>query len=833
MLGTTSKLLTESITERVTHRTKDAVKQKIDRIHKSSRDRIAETTKSATNKLKSVRRNIHDTIEMTQNLSLGRKKNNSTVIIPEQTNTMNFSPDRPQTAPSNDELFSSISFNSPLNSKTNKCMNINLAESLYQIPKSNRSISSDTSAQNEVAAAAVAEELREPPTYEEAMKEAQRPHPTARNRKKNKVNSNVYENHELFAKATNDVETVKATNVDASDNNNDDLPCPNFPAPILTESIYGKLRASLQDTIDGNEASTSSQAEIRSKPRQNDSKNPETVKMADSNRATADSNEFASSEGHSKLESGLSEELNAKLKLQEENIPKADRSDSWSFYDAESDGYSSPEPIYENQQCSSKQLKGAISEPTYGVLYNTDSSDSMLTPVAIARRRRSHERNSCQYAKVNKNPEAKLQKNNLEKDILKEFDPLDRKILDKILTGKSNELILLEDILAAETYGNFAEFKNYEYNSSETSENEEIAGIPTPPERLDSLKEYDNEDSLDICQRTKTDEQNNLSGEQKNSIIIHQNSKLRSDSTENIFGEMSIESSSSKAQKTPETTGKTSNTRWFLGSSTKSDSKTKSKSEKKSSNSKKSNETPQNEQNDAVTDEKVMIPLTKTSSVKSIFSNVMHKVEGIKRKTSFRMNSTKNDVETVLEMIPRPCLTQRLIMHEGHLIRLPTGVVEDILKKLHARKAYIRDKKFQAYFDKDIKIPKENIPLETITTIQCVNNHKFSDNFVDIYCFEITTATPKNSENHLLNPNMVITTNNSGNTKTQRACHLYGVAKESERFIWMQKLLESLTDVFPPGFSCRFYRAGWCYSKVKIISCIKCNIYRTDEWGFN
>lgn len=247
---------------------------------------------------------------------------------------------------------------------------------------------------------------------------------------------------------------------------------------------------------------------------------------------------------------------------------------------------------------------------------------------------------------------------------------------------------------------------------------------------------------------------------------------------------------------------KTSQTRWFMGTSSKSESKSKSKKrEEKASNV-------------AGDDNKVMTPLSKTSSMKSMFSNVMNRVEGIKRKTSFRSQPAKNEVKTILEMIPRPCLTQRLILHEGHLIRLPSGVVEDILKELHSRKAYIRDKKFQAYFDKDLKTPKENIPLEWITTIQCVQNYKFSNNFLDIYCFEITTAIPKNTSNNLSNPNMVITTNNSGNTKSQRVCHLYGVAKESERFIWMQKLLESLTDVFPPGFSCHFYRAGWCYSKV-------------------
>jgi len=91
---------------------------------------------------------------------------------------------------------------------------------------------------------------------------------------------------------------------------------------------------------------------------------------------------------------------------------------------------------------------------------------------------------------------------------------------------------------------------------------------------------------------------------------------------------------------------------------------------------------------------------------------------------------------------------------------------------------------------------------------------------VDIHCFEITTAVPKNSQSSqsLSNPNMVMTNNNCGNTKTQRVCHVYGVAKKLERNIWMQKLIESLTDVFPTNFTSEFTRAGWCYLKNSISS---------------
>lgn len=809
MLGTTSKLLSESITERVTTRTRDA-KDKIDRIHKSSRDRIAETTKSAKNKMRSVRKNIHDTIEMTQNLSIGRKKTNSMTKSDNKSNVAAFDLDRPQTVPPNDELFSSISFHSPLNSKTNKCMNINSAESSYEIPKSLRSLSSDSSAFSEQPGIS----SNPPPTYDEVVIEKNleeklnpRPNPVARNRRRGKTDSNTYENHEIRVSSANENSKRGGSkmHVQSSDSSENEggasLPCPNFPAPIFTDGIYGKIRAKPETELNsGTPPPTPARSKRRKDYERIDLKNDNEI--VNSNRATAGSGELKLEDKYSKLiGDDFSEELTNELREIEAKMSKGDRSESWSYYDVDSDRsdeLSSPEPIYENEQNIRKPVVDEESVPIYGVIYNPeDSPESTLLTPEIARKRRSPERSSGGYAKVNKIPDVKLRTDEIPTDILKEFDPLDRKTLDKILANKSNELILLESILGGETYGNCAEESNYDYNSTESSDHEESEGIPTPPERLDSLKE-DNEEP-DVIERKDSNEENNFSNENRKTVIIHQNSHLHSDSSENIVDDVSNGSGGS-ASNTVE--GKTSNTRWFLGSSSRSESKSKSKKKEEKAS------------NDAGDDNKVMTPLTKTSSMKSMFSNVMNKVEGIKRKTSFRSHPAKNEVKTVLEMIPRPCLSQRLILHEGHLIRLPSGVVEDILKELHSRKAYIRDKKFQAYFDKDLKTPKENIPLEWITTIQCVYNHKFSNNFVDIYCFEITTAIPKNTGNNLSNPNMVVTTNNSGNTKSQRICHLYGVAKESERFIWMQKLLESLTDVFPPGFSCHFYRAGWCYSKV-------------------
>lgn len=850
-IGTTSKLLTESITERVSTHTKDA-KQKIDRMQKSSRDCIAETTKQATKKFNSVRKNIHSTIEMTQNLSLGRKKSHNTTSHKEdkpgkKTKSSVFHMDRTQSVPPNDELFSSISFNSPLNCKTNKCVNINTADSSYEIPKSLRSISSDSQKLNEMvdgsrgsSCSSILESNVPPPSYEDVIKEDKEvcndaPNPIARARKKSKTNSNVYENHDI------DV-THKKSEPDSSENDANDeysRPCPNFPAPVLNtdvasnESIYGKIRPRNQDAeMDGAQATTSIQPPVRMKRRKDSGGPDESGSNTNSNRATIDSNEFHLEGKFKSLLSGeLSEELNDKLKLDERKLPTAGRSDSWTYYDGNnSDDSSSSEPIYENEceiqtRVVTATAEAVSTEPVYGVLYNSDNPTQVLTPVAATRKRRSQERSTdTQYAVVNKHPEIKLRSKDDTQDILKEFDPLDRRTLDKILASKSNELKLLESILGSETYGNCADESNYEYHSTETSDGDDAEELPELPERLDSLKECSNEDTEALIHQKTTDTKENptndpSSEDVRRSVIIHQNPNLRSDSSENLADDLKNQNGASNVMD-DSAIKETSNSRWFFGSALKGDSKAKAKTDKKAASARQKEEKSYVEeiQSSDAMEEKSMQPLSKTSSMKSMFNNVLSKVEGIKRKTSFRSstnNKTDGKTQTVLEMIPRPCLTQRLILHEGHLIRLPTGVVEDILKELHSRKAYIRDKKFQAYFDKDLKTPKENIPLETITTIQCVNNHKFTHNFVDIYCFEITTSISKNVGTNLSTPNMVLTSNNSGNVKAQRVCHLYGVAKESERYLWMQKLLESMTEAFPPGFACRFYRAGWCYSKVR------------------
>lgn len=830
-LGATSKLLTESITERVATRTKDA-KHKIDKIHKSSRDRLAETTKLATSKMKNVRKNIHSTIELTQNLSLGRshKKSacgkNSTNDSSSSSSSgkckksaATFDDDRPQTLPADDDLFRSIKFNSPLTCKTNNCMNINTAESSYEIPKSIRStISSDSSEAQPLPS--------HPPSYDEIMKadnvaahksksiDIERPKPIARNRSKNTVSAtHSYENHKLNQKGAS---SSDSTTTSSDDNEGEyEIPCPNFPAPVLAEGIYGKLRSQANEVAhDVNVSSPVVQPPARSKRRKDYEPTELRVKAneaklgAASNRATVDSNEFRVSAKLPQLfQRDVSEDFTEKLRLAEKSIPSPDRSDSWSYYETNSDERSTPEPIYANDCNVGIGEESESTEPVYGVLYNIDTTDeaAMLVPKAVERKRRSA-RLSDQYAKIDKSNKTanKMQTNgdaDCPTEILKEFDPLDRKTFDKLFTNKSNELILLENLLGEETYGTCADDNSFSYTSLETSEDDDDSNelLPSPPERLDSLAEDDGEEAAEITCRNNKSKPND---ENRVTVIVHQNVKLHSASSENIVDqvEATVSPSASTSASTDDEAVRTKS-RWFL-----------SAFDRESKHGKESNALGNETTNIEETDKKSLTG--KPSMMSSMLSNVKNKMEGIKRKTSFRSANQKVEVRTILEMIPRPCLTQRLTLHEGHLIRLPNR--QDILKELHSRKAYIRDRKFQAYCDKDMKQPKENIPLEWITTIQCVNNQKGSNNLLDIYAFEITTAIPKNVGDNMANPNIVITSTNSGNTKTQRVCHIYGVAKESERFIWMQKILESITEAFPAGFSSRFYRAGWCYTKVSI-----------------
>lgn len=862
-LGATSKLLTESITERVSVRTKDA-KHKIDKMQKSSLDLVAETKKMATSRLKNVRKNINSKIG--DNFSLGRTPKTTT----------DYSLDRPQTVPANDELFQSISFNSPLASKASNCYD--LTESSYEVPRKSVSVARDIQSTPSLYPSLY--KLRDE-TFRSSPEDSDSSDDEIDGKKDFSIferNTSVTQSMFSSLGAAEDQRPVAAARNNHSVENLTDpkligtykrivespeeRPCPSFPAPVLhhDEGLYGRLlKSNVSSSTDSDEPV---KAPVRTKRRkeyeetQIRTKPTETLDIH-SNRATIDSNEYKTVPDPTTddriprifTRDISSTDYSDRVEMEEKTIPSPSRSESWAFYDTTRDDEgSSPEPIYANdgstklqpfkeavledvvqpparKRPTEKAATPPISESVYGVLYDKDLPGTpMLTPQAVIRK---------------KNTQNVALEQSTASDIIREFDPLILTAIDQIFSSKSNELILLENLLGEETYG--ASGGNEGTVSGDAvsmtpdvsdDEDEPIVDqvIPRPPTRQDSLEP------------TTPTSKSQRNSDERRTVIIHQNLNLRSDSMENILDaeEAAVAPFLAKVDNIPVFVSEDlshptpSRSNWFVSDTTETGASKSAEAAAKVPTKPKSEKIPPGyappSYSEAIGETPATIAeATPKTSIKSMFSNVLNKMEGInlgiKRKTSFKGVSpamaSKTEVQTIIEMIPKPMLTQRHIQHEGNLIRLPSAVADDILKEQHMRKAFIRDRKFQAYFDKDLKTAKENFLLDHITTIQCVSKHKFTNNSVELHCFEITTATPKNivssgqMNNTMSNPNMMMTTTNSGNTKTQRVCHLYGVGREADRFIWMQKLLEGMTDVFQTGYTCKFYRAGWCYLKVR------------------
>lgn len=808
----------------------------------------------------------------TTNFTLrSNKKNNDT-----DTN------ERPQTLPVNDEILNSIQFHSPLNNKVSNCEDLSsVPESSYQIPKlkryarldsptpqsttsseqpppqydevfmsNNRLSVTDSDSSISLTSGFLAFERGAPMTqsmYSTSVDKSNILHKS--NLTKNKSESNIFVLKSMREEHTHEIMSS------SSSSSEERLPPPNVPAPILNrEEIYGKIKP------------------IPTVPLRPDRHKKKSDRNSGvSNRATIDSNENRSSEYKDDRLRIFSR--SAVPNVSAARAGNSDKSESWSFYDItnEDDSNSSPEPVYVNDN------KNKL-DSLYGRLCEMDSENerAVLKPQPSTSQPKSNRESANLIAPnrfrhdddddliITRNSSSSPSPPRAPSHIIAEFDPLLNfdSLNDPIV--KDNKLLLLENLLNEGTYGT-NENNNYDETSSmslsaysdDDNNGDEVAEDgPTPPERVDSLNININDDST------------NKSSSSGKVMIIHQNSNLRSDSLENLIEEDPIIVASLSKNDEPITEDlpidlsrpTVSQTNWFVHTTeedylkqqkideiNRNDNKNVNKISKTipkfnitedhsdidppppysesigmhpgpSSSSKKTKPQPKSED---ITNQPLPTQPTKsssTSSVKTMFSSIKNKMEANRLK---RKNSIKQETRVIIEMIPKAPLSQRYISHEGHLIRFPSGVVEDILKELSPRNAILREKRFSAYIDPQYKNLKEQFLLEYITTIQCVDNQKTSNNF-DMYCFEITTALPKNQTQHhpqaLSNPNMIISSDNNGNIKTQRVSHVYGVAKRSERNIWMQKLIESMTDCFPSTFTCEYTRGGWCYVKNSITS---------------
>ncbi|XP_067639655.1 uncharacterized protein [Eurosta solidaginis] len=811
-IGSTSKLLTESIGERVALKAK-GVKNKFDK-------NLSNISSETAQRLRSVGKNFNTNFTLTKKDKDKQKEKDVT--------TAQFHIDRPQTLPPNDQVFGSISFTSPLNRKSGAVddLSASATDCSYDLPRSLKLAHSDL-------------DLPAPPSYEDAVKSAPqatfpRNAPTSKSLmvpkhiadeaanvalKKQRSNSSLQNVAEETGRATFGSDTTSRDSIDLPS-----LPMPTFPPPVLPKEVvdaigdglYGKLKP------------------IQPPQRLKRRKNYEEIQLrrvietpspigGASLRPNVDSVELQQLNMEVAATEREESMLIRKQILSAENrTPKPERSESWEYFadSVEESLCSTPEPVYAND------------EATYGRVFEMASSQ---TPIPI----QDHQANSLRQIKTTE-PCTEGAVGGCVKptvEVIKEFDPLlYRKAATLCNSDKSNQLLLLEHLLEEDIYGTVSgdQIKSDDDVSMCTSEEDNQTAITCTTTALVAQEPIPATVVLPTPNEKPT---NNVADRSSQLRIVHQNAQLLSESMENILDEEEgrVRPYLSRVDEQPASDGNIdlarasdNRTKWFV-----SDNKeNKEKQQQRGNSFNKLNiegdgppsylEAIGSDGRPALTSSEQKSRASRFLNTVNVFSTtVKQRVGAITRKSSFKVAS-KSDVKVTLQMVPRPTLSPLLVRYEGPLVRFPSGVVEDILKEMQNRKAVLRDRQFQTFLDHEMKTPKENIPLEYITTIQCVSNSRVTDSSTHFYCFELTSVVPKNQSSvavqAMTNPNLVMTSTSSGNCKHQRASHLYGVSKESERGVWMQKILESLTNTIPPKYACHYYRAGWCYLKNSITS---------------
>ncbi|XP_055603135.1 uncharacterized protein LOC129751570 [Uranotaenia lowii] len=858
-IGLTSKLLTESISERVSHKTKKVV-TKLDKNLKNKTSAITSWKTEASSKVKNVSKSINSIAEDKFSLSLTRNKNKRSNSTGEDADFL----ERRQTVPAeNSEIMHGIQFESPLNNKVSNRYDLtkessSSISSTYDIPKNTKrtnfedpppyteSMKSGSKSNSSASLASASSSSTNPPTaaftrnsglsqslYSRVIPKKERknegiPSPLPL-RIKNKSESNLHESKFY-------IDSVREVDIGSSAEN---IPPPSFPPPILNsselENPYGKL-----NIIPKKKSSSESSNEDNTLPellkKVHIRKKAVASTSPDSRRATCSSGKRIFSRRSSSID-----ELRNNLNL---------RSDSWNYYDISSrdetqqededssSKASTPEPTYVNNEASSFD-----SPQIYGQICEMETK--LLKPEPLNSR---PARNDYDEVSIS--------------DVIDEFDPLShpRRSLDAILEGIGDELDLIENILSSESYGRRVRLES----SDEDLVPEGLPSkAPKPPKRSDSLLESSTAKQPDLGPPLKDQPEvpkRRKHRSPKHSIIVHQNASLPSDSIENLVEGLDITPYLAKVEEPtgsqdpadlsypPSNPGPSAS--WFV-----SDVNSTASPPEPDMFLKNSKVNPVNEKSVTRPSEKIQkeIPseLAKISedemylpsyneaiaaaegltgplpgpSTSSEASNNKPSVtakllSALKRKSSVK---GRESVRNVLEMVPKPLLTERLISHQGHILKLPSGVIGDVFNELVPRSVVLKEKILQTYQDPQKTQPKETLHLKFILSLQCVLQHKFSnDGELELHCFEIVLALPKKdsssgaSQQLMTNPNLVITSSNHGNVKTIRQSYMFGVHKRSDRNIWMAKIFQSVTDVFPEGCLSEFTRGGWCYMKKSV-----------------
>lgn len=530
----------------------------------------------------------------------------------------------------------------------------------------------------------------------------------------------------------------------SSSDESESIPPPNIPPPTLSdESPYGKVRKLLTTASNYENAPM---VPLRKPP-------PPPTAKKNVDRETIDSVFVESSS------------LTLEPSLESENSftrsRDFSRSDSWSFVNSgdnistiTNDSVdSSDEPIYANDENervndnNSNNNRFGILRPSKPLNTNENRNTSTLT-----------------------------------REILNEFDPLSRESFDAYIIKSMNHITLLETLLSEETYGTVTDSHSL-VDAAQIDEDDNLSRSESIA-HLDEIKEELPPAPLPP-QRTKAP--------RATSVIIHQNLRLKDDEIENIAQPFlaKVDDQPSTSSIVDLSRPKTSSSKWFI--------------ESESSNFVKNNLDNPNNFANASNHEKIGKSIPKLMKVNNIDAPYLPSYEESKndeivspgsdktpsvaksRSTIFnfhimRRNSLKEKKIDPKDFIPHPPFAEESAHYSNDkntiLFKLPSGVIEDMLKELNPRFVEIRKRQFNAFADPEMRILKEHLDLTHLTSVHYLVNHKFSDFKTEggrqIYCFEINLAIPKNAANGMFDSKGLP-------VRTQRVSYVYGIHSKQEK----------------------------------------------------
>ncbi|XP_006624518.1 uncharacterized protein LOC102676352 isoform X4 [Apis dorsata] len=466
-----------------------------------------------------------------------------------------------------------------------------------------------------------------------------------------------------------------------------------------------------------------------------------------------------------------------------DNVKRLSRSDSWTFYDTAPIGKS--DGIEELDRISSTEEDILDKE----VRFDRTSNASNESQASI-------QNSLYENLSPQKIQEKEIRSNNIEnrqqssKSLLFEFDPFAKTSDENLYSNfENNDLMLLETLLATNdtpnSSGNILDFQeivdNEEIqNDINEKDAEHISSVPPePPRRFDSLPKNEYDEVTEILLQSHK----NTTG--KNPALLPKLAHLVTRKQPAVPPRKLIAKNRLSQTSFPSTISVSVST----SATVNNDSVMYTTSTNESSSSLVNKIT---EEHKCVSVIQKLKKLRHDSTGHGIRPNVMSFVKSSSKLLSRNrdQNSTISITKSMKLERPKMNELQNLMTHRGIVYR--TGIGIERAKDLVLRAAVLADQKLSFYTDKSMSTLKEVIDLNTVYSIHLLQDFKIIDG-ESVYCIAI-----------------------SGEGRP--SIHVFYAKGIAERRIWAQRILETITTIFPTKYTTELTRAGWAYLKEGVTS---------------